>query len=133
MQDGQLDANLRAFYTALKPGGILGVEEHRAVPGTSLQKMIDTGYVTETYVISRVTAAGFELDGKSEVNSNPRDTKDYPNGVWSLPPHLPRRRYRPCPFRGDRRIRSHDTQVRQTLSKSLQRSQGGAVTGNAFA
>jgi predicted methyltransferase len=86
MEDGQLDANLRAFYAALKPGGILGVEEHRAIPGTSLQKMIDTGYVTETYVINRVMAAGFELDGKSEVNSNPRDTKDYPNGVWSLPP-----------------------------------------------
>jgi predicted methyltransferase len=86
MEDGQLDANLRAFHAALKPGGILGVEEHRAIPGTPLQKMIDTGYVTEAYVIDRVTAAGFALDGKSEINSNPRDTKDYPNGVWSLPP-----------------------------------------------
>src|SRR5580698_1154924 len=86
MEDGQLDANLRAFYAALKPGGMLGVEEHRAIPGTPLQQMIETGYVTETYVINRVTAAGFELDGKSEINSNPRDTKDYANGVWSLPP-----------------------------------------------
>jgi predicted methyltransferase len=86
MEDGQLEANLRAFYAALKPGGMLGVEEHRAVPGTPLQKMIDTGYVTEAYVINRVSAAGFLLDGKSEINSNPRDTKDYPNGVWSLPP-----------------------------------------------
>ncbi len=47
IKDGQIDANLRAFYAALKPGGILGVEEHRAAPGTSLQQIIDTGYVTE--------------------------------------------------------------------------------------
>jgi predicted methyltransferase len=86
MEDGQLDANLRAFYAALKPGGVLGVEEHRAPPGTPMQKMIQTGYVTEAYVIERVQAAGFVLAGRSELNSNPRDTKDYPNGVWSLPP-----------------------------------------------
>lgn len=86
IKDGQIDANLRAFYAALKPGGLLGVEEHRAAPGTSLQQTIDTGYVTEAYVIEHARAAGFELAGRSEVNSNPRDTKNYPNGVWSLPP-----------------------------------------------
>ena len=86
IKDGQIDANLRAFYAALKPGGILGVEEHRATPGTSLQQTIDTGYVTEAYVIEHARAAGFQLVGQSEVNSNPRDTKNYPNGVWSLPP-----------------------------------------------
>ena len=86
IKDGQIDANLRAFYAALKPGGILGVEEHRAAPGTSLQQTIQTGYVTEDYVIQHAQAAGFQLAGRSEVNSNPRDTKDYPNGVWSLPP-----------------------------------------------
>ncbi|MFM0396948.1 class I SAM-dependent methyltransferase [Paraburkholderia phytofirmans] len=86
IKDGQIDANLRAFYAALKPGGVLGVEEHRAAPGTSLQQTIDTGYVTEDYVIEHARAAGFELAGKSEVNANPRDTKNYPNGVWSLPP-----------------------------------------------
>lgn len=86
IKDGQIDANLRAFYAALKPGGVLGVEEHRAAPGTSLQQTIDSGYVTEAYVIDHARAAGFELAGKSEVNANPRDTKDYPNGVWSLPP-----------------------------------------------
>ncbi|NPT34990.1 class I SAM-dependent methyltransferase [Paraburkholderia xenovorans] len=86
IKDGQIDANLRAFYAALKPGGVLGVEEHRAAPGTSLQQTIDTGYVTEDYVIEHARAAGFELAGKSEVNSNPRDTKNYPHGVWSLPP-----------------------------------------------
>ncbi|OAJ58706.1 methyltransferase [Paraburkholderia ginsengiterrae] len=86
IKDGQIDANLRAFYAALKPGGMLGVEEHRAAPGTSLQQTIDSGYVTEAYVIEHARAAGFELAGQSEVNSNPRDTKNYPNGVWSLPP-----------------------------------------------
>jgi predicted methyltransferase len=86
IKDGQLDANLRAFYGALKPGGELGVEEHRARPGTSLQQMIDTGYVTEAFVIAHVQAAGFVLAARSEINANPRDTKDYPHGVWSLPP-----------------------------------------------
>jgi predicted methyltransferase len=86
IKDGQIDANLRAFYAALKPGGILGVEEHRAAPGTSLQQIMDSGYVTQDFVIAHARAAGFELLGESEVNSNPRDTKNYPNGVWSLPP-----------------------------------------------
>jgi predicted methyltransferase len=86
IKDGEIDANLRAFYAALKPGGILGVEEHRAAPGTSLQQTIDSGYVSQDYVIAHARAAGFELLGESEVNSNPRDTKNYPNGVWSLPP-----------------------------------------------
>lgn len=86
IKDGQLDANLRAFHDALKHGGELGVEEHRAQPGTTLQQMIDTGYVTEAFVIERAQAAGFVLAERSEINANPRDTKDYPHGVWSLPP-----------------------------------------------
>ncbi len=86
IKDGQLDANLRAFYRALKPGGELGVEEHRAQPGTSVQQMIDSGYVTEAFVIEHAQAAGFVLVARSEINANPRDTKDYPHGVWSLPP-----------------------------------------------
>jgi predicted methyltransferase len=86
IKDGQLDANLRAFYRALKPGGELGVEEHRAQPGTSMQQMIDTGYVTEAFVIEHAQAAGFVLVARSEINANARDTKDYPHGVWSLPP-----------------------------------------------
>jgi predicted methyltransferase len=86
IKDGYLDANLRAFYAALKPGGVLGVEEHRAKPGTTLQETIDSGYVTEDYVIEHARAAGFELAGRSEINSNPRDTKNYAKGVWALPP-----------------------------------------------
>ncbi|MDR5834000.1 methyltransferase [Caballeronia sp. LZ034LL] len=86
IKDAQVDANFKAFYDALQHGGELGVEEHRARPGTSVQQMIDTGYVTEVFVIERATAAGFVLAGRSEINANPRDTKDYPHGVWSLPP-----------------------------------------------
>ncbi|WP_109483671.1 class I SAM-dependent methyltransferase [Paraburkholderia sp. C35] len=86
IKDGQLDANLRVFYGALKHGGVLGVEEHRARPGTTEQQMIDTGYVTEAFVIEHAQAAGFVLAARSEINANPKDTKDYPHGVWSLPP-----------------------------------------------
>ncbi|HEY3595964.1 MAG TPA: methyltransferase [Paraburkholderia sp.] len=86
IKDGYLDANLKAFYAALKPGGILGVEEHRAKPGTTLQQTIESGYVTEDFVIEHARAAGFQLAGRSEINSNPRDTKDYAKGVWTLPP-----------------------------------------------
>ncbi|KXV16149.1 methyltransferase [Caballeronia megalochromosomata] len=86
IKDGQLDANLRAFYGALKHGGELGVEEHRARPGTSVQQMIDSGYVTEAFVIEHAQAAGFMLVARSEINANAKDTKDYPQGVWSLPP-----------------------------------------------
>ena len=84
----QLDANLRAFFAVLKPGGVLGVEEHRAAPDTPLPRVIATGYVPEALVIARAREAGFALAGRSEINANPRDTKDHPNGVWSLPPTL---------------------------------------------
>ncbi|MEH2011744.1 class I SAM-dependent methyltransferase [Nostoc sp.] len=77
-----------AAYKALKPGGILGVEEHRAKPGISLQESIKTGYMSVDGVITAVEKAGFKLVGKSEINANPKDTKDYPGGVWTLPPTL---------------------------------------------
>lgn len=86
--DDHFDADLRAFYAALKPGGVLGVEEHRAPPGTTLQRIIDSGYVPEQYVIDHAKAAGFELEARSQVNANPRDDTQHPNGVWSLPPTL---------------------------------------------
>jgi predicted methyltransferase len=88
IEGGHFDEALRAFYTVLKPGGVLGVEEHRALPGTSLERIIATGYVPEDYVIEHAKKAGFELASRSEANANPRDTKDHPNGVWSLPPTL---------------------------------------------
>ena len=88
IEDGHLDATLQAFFAVLRPGGVLGIEEHRAAPGTSLERVIATGYVPEALVIEHARAAGFELVGRSEVNANPRDTKDHANGVWSLPPTL---------------------------------------------
>ena len=78
----------KAMYDALKPGGFLGVVEHRAKPGTSLEKMITSGYMTEAKVIELVEGAGFQLVEKSEVNVNPKDTADHPRGVWTLPPSL---------------------------------------------
>ena len=85
---GNDEAMFKAFYDALKPGGVLGVVEHRAKEGTSIEDMKRTGYMTETYVIRLAERAGFRLAGRSEVNANPKDTKDHPNGVWSLPPNV---------------------------------------------
>ncbi|MGJ7613513.1 MULTISPECIES: class I SAM-dependent methyltransferase [unclassified Variovorax] len=88
IEDGHFDESLRAFFDVLKPGGVLGVEEHRAAPGTPLARVIANGYVPQELVIERAKAAGFEFAGSSEVNANPRDTKDHAKGVWSLPPTL---------------------------------------------
>ncbi|HST44675.1 MAG TPA: methyltransferase [Luteimonas sp.] len=80
----QAEGMFRGFFAVLKPGGVLGVVEHRAradVPAND-----ETGYVGEAQVIALAEAAGFRLDARSEVNANPRDTRDHPNGVWTLPP-----------------------------------------------
>lgn len=77
-----------AMFKALKKGGVLGVVEHRATEGTSLEKMKESGYVTEAEVKRLALAAGFRFESASEVNANPKDTKDYPEGVWTLPPRL---------------------------------------------
>ena len=69
----------------MKPGGVLGVEEHRASPGKEKADYSD-GYVSEATVIAAAEKAGFKLAGRSEVNANPKDTKDHPFGVWTLPP-----------------------------------------------
>lgn len=88
MKAGHLDHSLRAFHAALGPQGVLGIVEHRADPGTPVAKMIESGYMTEAFVIERASAAGLVLEARSEVNANPKDTKDHPHGVWSLPPAL---------------------------------------------
>lgn len=77
-----------AFFQALKPGGVLGVVEHRARPGADMNSMRTTGYVTEAYVREIAERAGFVFEAASEINANPKDTKDHPKGVWSLPPFL---------------------------------------------
>lgn len=75
-----------AFYKALKPGGILGIEEHRGKPDAPQDPLAKSGYVRQDVAIGFATAAGFKFVGSSEVNANPKDTKDYPAGVWTLPP-----------------------------------------------
>jgi predicted methyltransferase len=85
---GNQQAQFNAFFKALKPGGVLGVVEHRAKPGTSLEQMRKSGYVDEAYVKKLAATAGFRFDAQSPINNNPKDTKDYPEGVWSLPPTL---------------------------------------------
>ena len=104
-QDGEVDAvltfrNLHNWlgpeietifnqtFAALKPGGIFGVVEHRAKPGTSMDEMKKSGYVTENFAIDLARKVGFTLFAKSEINANPKDTKDHPKGVWTLPPSL---------------------------------------------
>ena len=88
MRRGHGEQVFKAMYAALKPGGILGVEEHRADPSKPQDPAAASGYVREDYVIRMAEQAGFQLAGKSEINANPKDTKDYPKGVWTLPPTL---------------------------------------------
>lgn len=83
---GRTEPYLQAFFKALKPGGILAVEQHRSVDGLNIADTAPTGYVPESYVIRAAQAAGFVLDARSEINANPKDDRDHPFGVWSLPP-----------------------------------------------
>jgi predicted methyltransferase len=86
LEDGSLDDTLKACHALLRPGGVLGVEDHRAKPGTPIDAQNQTGYVAEALMEARAGAAGFKLEARSEVNANRLDTKDHPDGVWSLPP-----------------------------------------------
>jgi predicted methyltransferase len=76
-----------AAFRALKPGGVLGVEEHRNNDAKYEPKKPGNAYVGEDYAVAAIEAAGFKLVGRSDVNRNPKDTKDYPKGVWTLPPN----------------------------------------------
>nr|WP_266172211.1 methyltransferase [Dyella subtropica] len=78
----------KAFYAALRPGGVLGVVDHRAADSSKLDAIKNSGYLPTSYVVKLATDAGFKLDDESEINANPKDTKDYPKGVWTLPPTL---------------------------------------------
>ncbi|MFC5741432.1 class I SAM-dependent methyltransferase [Dyella tabacisoli] len=79
-------AMFKAFYAALRPGGVLGVVDHRAADKATLETVKQSGYLPTAYVVKLATDAGFKLDDDSEINANPKDTKDYPKGVWTLPP-----------------------------------------------
>lgn len=86
IERGELEGALRAFHRALKPGGVLGVVDHRARDDLPEDAQLKAGYVRQDRAIAAIERAGFRLDGASEVNANPRDTRDHPAGVWTLPP-----------------------------------------------
>ena len=86
MAEGIAPQALATIYKALKPGGVLGVVDHRGNPAVPQDPLAKSGYVNEQYAIELIQAQGFRLLGSSEVNANPSDTKDYEQGVWTLPP-----------------------------------------------
>ena len=85
------DYSVEAFkelYAMLKPGGVLGIEDHRLPEGASEERERQSGYLKASTVRRLAEQAGFKFAGSSEINANPKDTKDYPKGVWTLPPRL---------------------------------------------
>lgn len=88
MRAGTIAETFIAAYDALKPGGVFGIVQHRAKDGRDQEAMKATGYVSEDFVIAAARSVGFELDGRSEINANPKDPGDHAKGVWELPPSL---------------------------------------------
>jgi len=86
MASGDTAAALKTFYKALKPGGVLGIEDHRGPDAQPQDPLAKSGYVRQDFAIQQIEAAGFTFVDASEANANPKDTKDYPVGVWALPP-----------------------------------------------
>lgn len=86
IERNEIEGALRAFHKALKPGGVLGVVDHRGRTDMTQEAQMKTGYVRQDYAIALIEKAGFRLVGNAEVNANPKDTKDHPEGVWTLPP-----------------------------------------------
>ena len=84
--DAKVQEIFKSVHTALKPGGVFGVVDHRSPAGKPVKP--DSGYLDEAAVIKMIEAAGFKLAAKSEINANPKDTADHNKGVWSLPPSL---------------------------------------------
>jgi predicted methyltransferase len=88
MDGGYADEALKGFYTALKPGGILGIEDHRGRKDQPQDPKATSGYVRQDYAIELARKAGFEFVGASEIDANPKDTANWSKGVWTLPPTL---------------------------------------------
>jgi predicted methyltransferase len=88
MADDTAAAALRDMYSALKPGGVLGIVDHRGNSQVTQDPRAKSGYVNEAYAIRLIEAAGFKLVATAEINANARDTRDHPRGVWNLPPTL---------------------------------------------
>lgn len=87
-ETGHLADTLRTLFTSLKPGGVLGMVEHRAARLSDISSSAVEGYLDESYVIDVAEQAGFNLVASSEINANPADSKNYPKGVYALPPTL---------------------------------------------
>jgi len=85
---GTLDATLKTVHTTLKKGGILGVVQHRAADDADVAESSPAGYVPQPWLVEQIEAQGFKLKGASEVNANPKDTRDHAEGVWTLPPSM---------------------------------------------
>jgi predicted methyltransferase len=85
-RQGQTERYMKEFARVLKPGGVLAVEQHRAADGADVAVSAPTGYVPESYVIAEAERVGLTLAGRSEINANPKDDRDHPFGVWTLPP-----------------------------------------------
>jgi predicted methyltransferase len=88
VRDDMTSTWLGEIHQALKPGGTLGIVQHRAAPGSDPRETAPNGYLPEAWVIEQVEAQGFKLVAKSEINANPQDTRDHEGGVWALPPNL---------------------------------------------
>jgi len=86
VERNEVEGALRAFYRALKPGGVLGVVDHRGRTDLSQEAQMNSGYLRQDYAVALIEKAGFRLVAASEANANPKDTKDHPAGVWTLPP-----------------------------------------------
>jgi predicted methyltransferase len=86
MKEGFADDAFAGFYRALKPGGVLGIEEHRGQRDEPQDPKAEDGYVRQDYVVALAKKAGFVFVGSSEINANPKDTANWPKGVWTLPP-----------------------------------------------
>ena len=112
MSEGYADKIFADAYRALKPGGVLGVEEHRLPSRGEQDPAAGAGYVKEAYVIQLAEAAGFKLEGRSEINANPRDRTDHPLGVWMLPPTLR------APAPGSELAKTYDRDVYKAIGES---------------
>ena len=86
VQRNEVGGALRVFHRALKPGGVLGVVDHRGRTDMSQEAQMKSGYVRQDFAVALIEKAGLKLAAASEINANPKDTKDHPEGVWTLPP-----------------------------------------------
>jgi len=91
LASGTAPAVLGEIFASLKVGGVFGIEDHRASTATPQDPKAKSGYVREDYAKKLILAAGFQYVASSEIGANPRDTKNYPDGVWDLPPSLHQR------------------------------------------